>query len=66
MKQVNKILQTMEKVFKAEKEVSPDEKMNLEEMITTKGFPFESHEVTTSDGYILQFFRIPGGKNEVD
>ena len=31
MKQVNKILQTMEKVFKAEKEVSPDEKMNLEE-----------------------------------
>ena len=62
MKPLNVLLHGVEKVFKTEKEVSPDENRTLEEMVTSKGFPFEKHEVITSDGYILQIFRIP--KNE--
>ena len=64
MKPLNVLLHGVEKVFKTEKEVSPDENRTLEEMVTSKGFPFEKHEVITSDGYILQIFRIPGAKNE--
>ena len=64
MKPLNALLQGVEKVFKTEKEVSPDENRTLEEMVTSKGYPFEKHEVITSDGYILQIFRIPGAKNE--
>lgn len=32
------------------------------EMIQTRGYPVESHFVTTKDGYILNMFRIPYGK----
>lgn len=56
MKPLNALLQGVEKVFKTEKEVSPDENRTLEEMVTSKGYPFEKHEVITSDGYILQIF----------
>lgn len=42
-------------MFKTEKEVSPDENRTLEEMVTSKGFPFEKHEVITSDGYFYKF-----------
>ena len=66
MKPLNALLHGVEKVFKTQKEVSPDENRTLEEMITSKGFPFEKHEVVTSDGYILQLFRIPGAKNETN
>lgn len=66
MKVVNNILHKLEDLLNKRVEVSPDENRNLEEMITSKGYPFEKHEVTTSDGYILQLFRIPGGKNEKD
>ena len=62
MKPLNALLQGVEKVFQTEKEVSPDENRTLEEMVTSKGYPFEKHEVITSDGYILQIFRIPGEK----
>ena len=54
MKPLNALLQGVEKVFKTEKEVSPDENRTLEEMVTSKGYPFEKHEVITSDGYIQQ------------
>ena len=54
MKPLNALLQGVEKVFQTEKEVSPDENRTLEEMVTSKGYPFEKHEVITSDGYILQ------------
>lgn len=30
-------------------------------MITQHGYPFESHEVTTADGYVLTMHRIPYG-----
>ena len=53
MKPLNALLHGVEKVFKTQKEVSPDENRTLEDMITSKGFPFEKHEVVTSDGYIL-------------
>ena len=66
MKPLNALLHGVEKVFKTQKEVSPDENRTLEEMITSKGFPFEKHEVVTSDGYILQLFRIPVAKNEAN
>ena len=37
MKPLNALLQGVEKVFKTEKEVSPDENRTLEEMVTSKG-----------------------------
>eukprot|EP00743_Colponemidia_sp_Colp-15_P008789 GILK01009590.1.p1 GENE.GILK01009590.1~~GILK01009590.1.p1 ORF type:complete len:421 (+),score=59.40 GILK01009590.1:23-1264(+) len=32
-------------------------------LVQTKGYPFESHETVTDDGYILTLHRIPKGKN---
>lgn len=32
------------------------------EMIRYWGYPAESHDVTTADGYILEMFRIPYGR----
>ena len=32
------------------------------ELITSKGYPLETHYVTTEDGYILTLFRIPHGR----
>ena len=32
-------------------------------MIAKLGYPSETHEVITEDGYILQMHRIPFGKN---
>lgn len=37
-----------------------DSKRNFEEICIENGFQFETHEVTTEDGYILNVFRIPG------
>ena len=31
------------------------------QLITSKGYPAEAHNVTTSDGYILELHRIPHG-----
>ena len=40
-----------------------DENRTIEEIITSKGFKVEKHEIKTEDGYTLILFRIPGGKN---
>ena len=32
------------------------------ELITSKGYPAQTHYVTTDDGYVLALHRIPGGK----
>jgi lysosomal acid lipase/cholesteryl ester hydrolase len=32
------------------------------DIVKTKGYPFEEHEVTTKDGYIITIHRIPGPK----
>ncbi|KAK3766649.1 hypothetical protein RRG08_042427 [Elysia crispata] len=43
--------------------IVPDEMhMNASELATSKGFPYETHSVTTEDGYILQLHRIPHGR----
>lgn len=47
-------------------EVSPDPDVgkDMVELVQTRGYVIESHFVTTADGYILNMFRIPQGKNE--
>lgn len=37
----------------------PDEFVNTTELIRSKGYPAEEHQVTTQDGYILTVHRIP-------
>ncbi|XP_059055758.1 lipase 3-like [Achroia grisella] len=36
-----------------------DKDLNITQLLKKYGYPVEQHEVTTSDGYILTFFRIP-------
>ncbi|XP_074601535.1 gastric triacylglycerol lipase-like isoform X2 [Brevipalpus obovatus] len=36
----------------------PDLNRNFEELITSRGFKCEIHEITTTDGYILGYYRI--------
>ncbi|KJE94109.1 lysosomal acid lipase/cholesteryl ester hydrolase [Capsaspora owczarzaki ATCC 30864] len=40
----------------------PDEHRPCPELITSKGYPLETHNVTTADGYILTCFRIPASR----
>ena len=42
---------------------SPDVNLNFTQIIQRHGYPVETHEVTTSDGYILTMFRIPYERN---
>jgi len=39
----------------------PDLGLRVPELIASKGYPVESHFVTTMDGYVLNIFRIPHG-----
>lgn len=34
-----------------------------EEVVRGFGYPLETHEVTTEDGYILTYHRLPHGRN---
>ena len=52
-----------EKKDEPENPLIQDKDRTLEEIITSKGFKFETHTVKTEDGYILTIFRIPGNKN---
>lgn len=68
MKHFNKMLKDLEKIFSknSKNQSSPDEGKPINEMATSKGYPFEEHKVITSDGYALTLFRIPGAKCETD
>ncbi|KAL1484493.1 hypothetical protein MTO96_032547 [Rhipicephalus appendiculatus] len=35
-----------------------------EQLITSKGYPFERHNAITSDGYIIEMHRIPHGRED--
>jgi len=41
----------------------PEMKLTTPQLIHYWGYPVESHQATTKDGYVLTLFRIPGGKN---
>ncbi|GMS78789.1 hypothetical protein PENTCL1PPCAC_964, partial [Pristionchus entomophagus] len=42
----------------------PEEKLDLKGIIERWEYPVEMHQVTTSDGYVLDLYRIPRGRNE--
>ena len=42
-----------------------DGKRSFAEICAENGFAFEEHTVTTTDGYILTVYRIPGNTGEV-
>lgn len=46
------------------KNVKTDIQRSLSEIITSRGFKAETHEVTTEDGYILTLFRAVNPRNE--
>lgn len=37
-----------------------DAALNITELISKYGYPVETHDVVTEDGYVLRMFRIPG------
>jgi len=41
--------------------LDPDDKRNFTQIVQSKGYPCETHQVVTDDGYILTVFRIPYG-----
>jgi len=47
---------------KVPNKVDPDSSRTFEEIVLARGYPLETHYVTTEDGYILKLFRIPGKK----
>ncbi|XP_022702029.1 gastric triacylglycerol lipase-like isoform X3 [Varroa jacobsoni] len=42
--------------------LDPDFHKSIEYLVTSKGYPFEKHYVTTEDGYIITMHRIPHGR----
>jgi len=42
----------------------PDQGRTVPELITSKGYPCEIHNVTTDDGFVLVLHRIPYGKDQ--
>ncbi|XP_045474750.1 lipase 1-like [Harmonia axyridis] len=43
-------------------EAHPDSLLSITELLEKNGFPAESHDVVTQDGYILTIYRVPHGR----
>lgn len=63
---IKDFFKTKTKEYEEKNPLIEDENRTLSEIVTTKGFKFETHYVKTEDGYTLALFRIPGGKNCAD
>lgn len=46
--------------------IDPEAVMSVPEIVRYWGYPVETHEVVTEDGYVLTLHRIPHGKNDSD
>lgn len=44
--------------------LDPEALMTFQQVVEHNGYAFEAHNVTTSDGYILTLYRIPGKKGQ--
>ena len=44
-------------------DASSDVHATIEQLITEKGYPYELHNITTADGFVLHAQRIPHGRN---
>ena len=53
-KKKKELIEKKKKKKKEEKIILLDEKRNIEEIITSKGYKCETHFVTTEDGYKLK------------
>ena len=42
-----------------------DHDKTFQEIVSDYGYPLETHEVQTTDGYVLTTFRIPHGRDQV-
>jgi lysosomal acid lipase/cholesteryl ester hydrolase len=58
--------QLFKKKPKSTKTILDEHKMTIEELIHSKSYPLEIHNVITEDGYVLRVYRIPGGTGEED
>ncbi|XP_044763221.1 lipase 1-like isoform X2 [Coccinella septempunctata] len=43
--------------------IDPDLLLDLDVLLKKHGYPVETHEIKTDDGYLLTIFRLPHGKN---
>nr|XP_054931302.1 lipase 3-like [Dermacentor andersoni] len=43
-----------------------DAEKSIEELIEARGYPVESHQVVTHDGYVLGLYRIPRGRVDIE
>ncbi|GLG98543.1 Lipase 1 [Gryllus bimaculatus] len=68
---IEEIRQKLRALEELAKQVQPDGRIEEDAILTTPeliskyGYPSETHEIITEDGYILTFHRIPYGRNSV-